>query len=189
MTVRQLLISVCLLVVCWTDDGWCQTLVGTVRDETGAALPGATVTAVPVTGGPALSTLSDASGSFRLELLAERNYEVRAALVGFAEGRTQTSTSSEGETRLDLTLAVTSFAEEVRVAAGLGEVPTVGSRLGLTRQRTPASVDVITQDVLQARGADTASTALRGVTGVTSSLCPGASAVFSTRGFVGGPRR
>ncbi len=161
-----------------------QTVVGVVRDASGAALPGVAVTASPAAGGPAESTTTDTTGTYVLRLMPDRAYDVSFSLAGFADASHVVTASTEGETRADVAMAITSFAEDVRVAAKLGEAQDVGSRLGLTRQQTPASVDVVTQDVFQARGADTASTALRGVTGVTSSLRPGASAVFSTRGFI-----
>jgi iron complex outermembrane receptor protein len=164
--------------------GWAQTVSGTISDETKAVLAGVTVTAAPTTGGALATTTSDATGSYRLTLDVDRPYEIRFRLPGFVEHHARVTTNAERDTALDVTLTVTSFAEEVRVAAVLDEAHTVGSRLGLPRQTTPASVDIVTQEVLQARGADTASTALRGVTGVTSSLRPGASAVFSTRGFI-----
>jgi iron complex outermembrane receptor protein len=176
-------VAMVMLLVAATS-GWAQSVTGVVRDTSGAALPGVAVTASPVTGGPAASTTSDASGSYRLPLLPDRAYLVSFVLAGFVERTSRVASPNEGEARIDVTLDITSFAEEVRVAAELGETQDVASRLGLTRRQTPASVDVVTQDVFQARGADTASTALRGVTGVTSSLRPGASAVFSTRGFI-----
>jgi iron complex outermembrane receptor protein len=173
-----------LLTAAGSVDTWAQTLSGTVRDERGGALPGVSIVASPTTGGPDASTSADDSGAYRLTLAAGRAYDVTFTLTGFAGRRARVTVPAEGDARIDATLAITSFAEDVRVAADLAETSDVGSRLGLTRQQTPASVDVVTLDVLQARGADTASTALRGVTGITSSLRPGASAVFSTRGFI-----
>lgn len=167
-----------------------QSLSGVVRDTSGAALPGVVITATPVAGGMAVSSTSDVAGAYRVALEIDREYDVTFALTGFAPQHRRVALSlsslsmAERDARVDVALAITSFAEDVRVAAELGESSGVASRLGLTRRETPASVDVVTQDVFQARGADTASTALRGVTGVTSSLRPGASAVFSTRGFV-----
>lgn len=60
------------------------------------------------------------------------------------------------------------------------------SRLGLTVKETPASVEVITQDVIERRGARSLDEALRGAAGVT----PGGNATspsqVSTRGFTSG---
>lgn len=60
------------------------------------------------------------------------------------------------------------------------------SRLGLTVRETPASVEVLTQDVIERRGARSLDEALRGAVGVT----PGGNATSpsqaSTRGFTSG---
>ncbi|TAG46127.1 MAG: TonB-dependent siderophore receptor [Betaproteobacteria bacterium] len=61
-----------------------------------------------------------------------------------------------------------------------------GSRLGLTIRETPASVEVMTQEVMERRGARTLEDALRGGVGVIAGGNPGSPSVVSTRGFVGG---
>ncbi|MGL5003836.1 MAG: TonB-dependent receptor plug domain-containing protein, partial [Casimicrobium sp.] len=58
-----------------------------------------------------------------------------------------------------------------------------GSRLGLTVRETPASVEVMTQEVMQRRGARTLEEAMRGAVGMTSGGSPGSPSVASTRGF------
>ncbi|TAG65894.1 MAG: TonB-dependent siderophore receptor, partial [Burkholderiales bacterium] len=59
------------------------------------------------------------------------------------------------------------------------------SRLGLTIRETPASIDVIGQDVMTRRGARTFDEALSGAVGVTAGGNPGSPSVVSTRGFTG----
>jgi len=61
-----------------------------------------------------------------------------------------------------------------------------GSRLGLSVRETPASVEVISQETLQQRGATTLEEALRGAVGVTAGGAPGSPGVASTRGFHSG---
>ncbi len=61
-----------------------------------------------------------------------------------------------------------------------------GSRLGLTLRETPASVEVITQEAMQLRGARTLEEALRTAVGVTVGGNPGSPGIASTRGFTGG---
>jgi iron complex outermembrane recepter protein len=61
-----------------------------------------------------------------------------------------------------------------------------GSRLGLTLRETPASVETITQETMQLRGARTLEEALRGAVGMTAGGNPGSPGVASTRGFTGG---
>ncbi|MET0292013.1 MAG: TonB-dependent receptor [Steroidobacteraceae bacterium] len=77
-------------------------------------------------------------------------------------------------------------------AAGLDEVVVDGllereaeaaGRLGLSNRETPAIVDVITQDELQAQGVRNAIEALNAAPGVTSGTLPGSMGSVSMRGF------
>lgn len=68
----------------------------------------------------------------------------------------------------------------------LNQSAEVGSRLGLSLRETPASVEVITQEQMQLRGARTLEEALRGAVGVSVGGNPGGPGLASTRGFTGG---
>jgi iron complex outermembrane receptor protein len=70
--------------------------------------------------------------------------------------------------------------------APLDRSAAAGSRLGLTLRETPASVEVITQEQMQLRGARTLEEALRGAVGVSVGGNPGGPGQASTRGFTGG---
>ena len=59
------------------------SIVGTVLDQTGAALSDATVTAREVRKGTVLSTKTDNTGSFRIERLPIGRYEVKVERTGF----------------------------------------------------------------------------------------------------------
>ena len=61
-----------------------------------------------------------------------------------------------------------------------------GSRLGLSLRETPASVEVISREAMELRGARTLEEALRGAVGVTVGGNPGSPGIASTRGFTGG---
>ena len=61
-----------------------------------------------------------------------------------------------------------------------------GSRLGLTLRETPASVELITRETMEQRGARTLEEALRGATGITVGGNPGSPGIASARGFTGG---
>lgn len=173
----------CVAVITMASRGaGAQTLTGTVTDPSGAAVSGVAVSAVPAGGGPSSIGSTGDDGTYRVRVGSDGAYDVTFSRVGFVTAVVRQSV--RGDTTVDASLALTSFTDEVRVAAALGATRGAASHLGLTAAETPASLDVVTQDVIQARGADTASTALRFVTGVTSSLRPGASAVFSSRGFV-----
>lgn len=74
-------------------------------------------------------------------------------------------------------------------SAPTGELPldlpgAAGSRLGLTLRETPASVDVITSELMRERGNRTTQEALENAVGVASGQCFGL-ACFSMRGFSG----
>ena len=60
-----------------------------------------------------------------------------------------------------------------------------GSRLGLTLREVPASVSVITQEVMQARGLRTAVEAVEAAVGMTGGTQFGSIPTYSTRGFGG----
>ncbi|MDH6593620.1 iron complex outermembrane receptor protein [Variovorax sp. TBS-050B] len=57
------------------------------------------------------------------------------------------------------------------------------SRLGLSVRETPASVEILSQEAMQQRGARTFSEALRGMAGLSGGGPPSAPTTLSTRGF------
>ncbi len=65
----------------------------------------------------------------------------------------------------------------------LDEASATASRLGLTVRETPASVEILSQEVIQERGARTFSEALRGASGVTGGGPPSSPTTLATRGF------
>ncbi len=83
----------CVVVVLMVLAGWSPafaqggggsgTLIGTVVDSTGAALPGATVTAVEENTGSIRSVVSDARGLFRIAALNPGRYTLSVELASF----------------------------------------------------------------------------------------------------------
>lgn len=65
----------------------------------------------------------------------------------------------------------------------LGNKSTSASRLGLTLRETPASVEILSQDLMQERGARTLSEALRSTAGMAGGGPPSAPTTLSLRGF------
>src|SRR5262245_20803097 len=59
------------------------TISGAVIDATGAAIPGASITATEIRTGVKNSTISDETGRFNLPFLPPGQYEVAAELAGF----------------------------------------------------------------------------------------------------------
>jgi iron complex outermembrane receptor protein len=96
---------------------------------------------------------------------------VTAACLAAQPAMAQDTTESrEGQAPI----VVTSQLETQAEAAG---------RLGLTNRETPAIVDVLTQDQLQARGVRNAVEAINAAPGVTSGTLPGSMGSVSMRGF------
>src|SRR5438132_153576 len=59
------------------------TILGTITDSSGAAVPGVTVTATNTATGIVQTTLSDERGRYRVPSLNVGQYEVKAELAGF----------------------------------------------------------------------------------------------------------
>ena len=92
------------------------TILGTVKDQSAAVLPGATVTATNVDTGQSRSAVSGSKGEFRIPALAVGVYEIKSELAGFQTGIRKGITLSIGqEAVVDLTLNVGNVAEQVTV--------------------------------------------------------------------------
>jgi len=72
-----------------------------------------------------------------------------------------------------------------RAPAG-GEAATIGSRLDLTVRETPATLDIITRDLIEERGARTLDEAVRGAVGITQGGNATSPSTTSSRGFTAG---
>ena len=106
---------------------------GAVTDTTGAALPGADVTATNEATGLARSAVSDAEGNYFLSELPPGAYSVTAALSGFT---TQTVSGVRVEVsqnqRVDIRLAVGQLTQTVQVSAGAALVDATHNTQGDT---------------------------------------------------------
>ena len=91
---------------------------GTITDESGAVLPGATVTVKSPATGLTREAPTDASGLFRAPLLPVGTYDVSVALQGFATTKRTGLTLNIGQTlAVNMTLKVASAQEEITVTA------------------------------------------------------------------------
>jgi iron complex outermembrane receptor protein len=75
--------------------------------------------------------------------------------------------------------------KEANFSLPLDAVATSGSRLGLTSRELPASVSIITQEMMQLRGLRTAVEAVEAAVGMTGATNFGSIPTYSTRGFGG----
>jgi hypothetical protein len=91
---------------------------GTVKDTSGAVLPGVTVEArSPALVGVATAT-SDTNGAFRFPALSPGVYEVTASLAGFRTTKVENVHLSLGQIlKVDMAMPVASVSEEISVTA------------------------------------------------------------------------
>ena len=81
------------------------------------------------------------------------------------------------------TNAAAPAVEEVVITGALERQAEAAGRLGLTNRETPAIVEVLTQDELQALGLRNAIDAMNAAPGVASGTLPGSMGSVSMRGF------
>lgn len=100
------------------------TLTGTVRDSTGAVLPGGTITvSSPSQVGGVQTSVTDAQGIYRFPGLRPGVYQMDATLSGFKNVKRADVTLPLGTTTtVDVTLSVASVSETVQVT---GSTPVV----------------------------------------------------------------
>ena len=90
---------------------------GTVTDNTGSAVPGATVTATNVGTNATRVAVTDSRGSYTLTPLPVGDYRVQAELSGFKVTNTQATLTVNQVARIDLKLQVGGVGETVTVTA------------------------------------------------------------------------
>ena len=113
------------------------TLQGTVADEQGAVLPGATVTVVNVETGWSREAVTDTRGWYRAAALPPGRYEIRTSLQGFVTlVRAGLVLTLGQEATVNLALSLASVAETVTVTADSPLVETTSNAIERTITRT-----------------------------------------------------
>ncbi len=109
------------------------TIVGTITDTSGGALPGATVTARNTETGFSRTVVTSTEGAYRLEFLPIGSYVIEASLQGFTTANRAGIVLRVNDTvKIDISLAVGGLEETVTVAAAVLEVNTVTSDISKT---------------------------------------------------------
>src|SRR5882762_1286837 len=100
------------------------SLTGTIKDSTGAVLPGVTVNvSSPTQVGGVQTSVSDTQGIYRFPALRPGVYEMETSLAGFKTVKRSDIVLALGTTStIDITLSVASVSETVQVT---GESPVV----------------------------------------------------------------
>lgn len=147
-----------ILLVAMTTGVEAQTtgLAGTLVDETGAVLPGATVTLTGPTGRELV--VSDATGTYRFENVAAGTYQISVRLAGFAPAtRDNVVVGAVPVTLPPITLALGGVTEVVVVSASRSETALIDS---------PATMTVIPATALTATPTQNYGDLLRSVPGM-----------------------
>lgn len=109
------------------------TILGTVKDSTGAVLPGVTVTATNTGTGFARSAASDAEGAYALRLLPLGEYKVEATLQNFKTfAQSGVSVEIGRNVRVDPMLELGGMTEVIETVADAPIVDTASAQLGRT---------------------------------------------------------
>jgi hypothetical protein len=112
------------------------TITGTVTDQTGAVVPGASVTAVNTETGQTLKTAADQSGTYALANLPNGVYRVSVEQPGFAKFSVeQVNVAVSQTTPLPVKLEVATTGTEVVVEASQAVVQTESAELKNTIDR------------------------------------------------------
>src|SRR5437016_10777309 len=107
------------------------TILGTVKDASGALVPGAMVTAQNVETGTSRSTLTNETGAYRLAALPVGHYDLRVELSGFKATTQRGLVLSVGdETVLNFSLEVGTPSQELVVSSDAPIVNTTTASLG-----------------------------------------------------------
>ena len=127
-----------LAVLGWLPGAWAQTaggnIYGTVADESGAAMPGATVT-LSNPGFGSRTTTAGAQGEFRFLSIDPGNYSLSVTLTGFATTKRDVVVNTGVSVNVGFTMKVAAMAETITVTDQTPTVDTkkVGTSTTLTR--------------------------------------------------------
>jgi hypothetical protein len=132
ITSRFFALSFLLLCSCFAHAQFSGGVQGTVLDNSGNAVPSATVTLTNADNKVSQEAISDGSGTYRFASLAPGNYQVSAKATGFGSSL-NTFTLNANETRdVPIALSVSSVSTQVNVTAQQPLLDTSDSRNQLT---------------------------------------------------------
>lgn len=173
-----------------TTDGTRSQLTVTVSDSTGARVADAVVT---ITRGAERRTLTTgADGTVRFAGLASGEWMVTVVREGFARWTLAARVTSD-PVDVPVGLAVAGFSETVQVESeagpptpiALNAPATGGSRLDIAVRDLPASLFLVSQPLIQERGARSVEEAVQLAVGMQASTGVGSIPGYSTRGWSG----
>ena len=109
------------------------TILGTVTDDTGAVLPGVTVTVTHTDTGLVRTAVTDSAGEFTVPSIPTGTYAISAELQGFKTVRVpDLRLGVDQRLRVNVKLEVGTVAETITVVGSSPLVQTSSSELGTT---------------------------------------------------------
>jgi Carboxypeptidase regulatory-like domain len=126
----------CLIVLLGTVQLWADvtgSILGYVRDKSGAVLPNATVTATVTATGYSRTVTTDGSGQYSMLALPPGRYRLTASVPSFSQGVVDNVDLNVNDAlHFDFDLQVGSVSESVSVDANAVQVQTVATSTGTT---------------------------------------------------------
>ena len=130
MGIRILLLGLCASVALFAQT-ITSSVVGTVKDSTGAVVTGAAIVATNLANNSQTTARSDSSGNYVLLHLAPGSYRVEVSAPGFKTYvREGVTLELEQQARLDIALQLGQVNETVNVAANASPLETTTSDIG-----------------------------------------------------------
>ena len=118
------------------------TIRGTVKDQQGLALPGATITATSTALQGERTVVTDTDGNFLFRAIPPGTYSLKVEMSGMSPAQKTADVPLGGVAQLDITLAISQVQESVTVAAVTPSIlttPVVGVNLKHDQVETLAS--------------------------------------------------
>jgi hypothetical protein len=121
------------------DSRWTlgSSIVGTITDQNGAVISGATVSLWNQELNVALYVATGFNGQFKIDSLQAGVYKVRIEAPGFAPQESEAYVQQNGETRVDRTLSIETIQETVEVESTLVSYPSVGGAVAFVAPEDP----------------------------------------------------
>src|SRR5881398_2280195 len=133
-------LSLFIIVVLCSGVVWGQAtaqISGTVRDQSGAVLPGVEVTITQTSTGITRSTVTNEAGAYTLPNILIGPYKLEASLPGFRSSvQTGITLQVNDELVINPTLQVGQVTEQVEVTANAAQVETRSTAVGQVMENT-----------------------------------------------------
>ncbi|MCX6611057.1 MAG: TonB-dependent receptor, partial [Acidobacteria bacterium] len=120
-------LTVAAITLCGQTSG---TINGTVRDASGALVPGAKIEARSTTGGERRETTSSERGVYTLPFLPPGEYQIEVSRDGFSTAVVKATLNVADVIAVDVALKVSSSAERIEVTSSVPLLQTENSALG-----------------------------------------------------------